>query len=194
MDKICNNNNFCCKLSGTTQHRLCKACLKLNLKPKQEVVFEAEANQVAIVHNGVLISLYRTEDGEEKSLELLKTGDLIGAENLFNQGVKQTKNLLSLTEVTICLFSIEVFETFYQQSPDFSHVMVQSLSGRFRKSLDNLLLMHTSNSEEKVRYVLELLKEEDIDLTYITHQDLAMISNLNRVTVTKAIKAINQSS
>ena len=192
MDKICINNNFCCKLSEATQNRLCKACVKINVKPKQEVVFEATADQVAIIHNGVLISFQKIEDGETKSLELIKTGDLIGADNLFNQGPKQTKNLLSLTETTLCLFSIEVFETFYQQSTDFSQRVVQSLSTRFRKSLDTLLLLQTFTSEDRVRYVLDLLEGEGIDLTYITHQDIALISNLNRVTVTKAIKIINQ--
>lgn len=194
MDDICVNNEFCCNLSEDTQNRLCKACLRLRLKPKQEVVFEKDADQLAIIHSGVLVSLFRTKEGDEKSLELLKTGDLIGVENLFDQSPGQGQNLLSLTKAMLCLFPLKVIETFYQQCPDFSRSIVKSLSRRFQKSLSSILHMHTFNSEERVRSVLDLLKSENINTTYITHQDLAMMANLNRVTVTKAIKAINQAS
>ncbi|UWG96700.1 Crp/Fnr family transcriptional regulator [Dehalobacter sp. DCM] len=192
MNQNCHNNGFCCNLQEDFRNRLCKACFRLSLKPKQELLFDHSTKQVAIINEGVVISLFLLEDGRQKSAELLKAGDLLGAYSLFQENNSQTGYMLSLTNVGLCMFPAEVFETFFQQSPEFSKTVLRSLSDRFHKSLNHLLQMQISNSEDKIRYVLDFLKEAGIDPSYLTHEDLALLSDLNRVTVTRAIKVINQ--
>lgn len=192
MIENCQQNSFCCSLSAKLQSRLCRACLRLQIKPKQELLFEQSARQVAIIDDGVVISLFLTQDGKQKCAELLKAGDLLGADNLFHPVHEQTGYMLALTEVAVCLFPVEVFQSFYQQSPEFSKAILTSLSARLHKSLNHLLLMQSSTSEDKIRTVLEYLEKEGIDASYMTHEDLALMADLNRVTVTRAIKTINQ--
>jgi CRP-like cAMP-binding protein len=100
--------------------------------------------------------------------------------------------MLALTNVTLCLIPVEVFQAFYQQSPEFSKAVLASLSARLHKSLHRLMLMQSSTSEDKVRAVLDYLEAEGVDTSYLTHEDLALIADLNRVTVTRAIKTIHQ--
>jgi CRP-like cAMP-binding protein len=192
MSGPCPHNDFCCSLSEATQNRLCRACLRLHLKPRQEVLFEQSARQVAIVKEGVIISLFLTDDGSQKSVELLKAGDVIGADHMFHGPQEQTGYMLAMADSILCLFPAEVFETFYQQNQDFSRAVLKGLSSRFHKTLDALLWAKTSSSEDKIRKVFEFLKEAGVNPAYLTHEDLALIADLNRVTVTRAIKTINQ--
>ncbi len=188
----CRQNDFCCGFSDKVHNRLCRACLQVRLKPKQELLFEHSARQVAVITEGVVISLFLTLDGKQKCAELLKPGDLLGADNLFHKQREQTGYMLALTNVTLCLIPVEVFQAFYQQSPEFSKAVLASLSARLHKSLHHLMLMQSSTSEERVRTILDYLNAEGVDTSYLTHEDLALIADLNRVTVTRAIKTIHQ--
>ncbi len=192
MSENCQENSFCCSLNDQLKGRLCRACLRLHIKPKQELLFEQSARQVAIINQGVVISLYLTQDGKQKCAELLKPGDLLGADSLFHPLKEQTGYMLALTDVAVCLFPVEAFQAFYQQSPEFSKAVLESLSARLHKSINHLLVMQTSTSEEKIRSVLEYLESEGVNTSYMTHEDLAMLADLNRVTVTRAIKTIHQ--
>lgn len=192
MSDSCNENSFCHNLDESFKKRLCRACLRLKVKSRQELLFEQFARQVAIIDQGMVISIYLTQDGKQKCAELLKPGDLIGVDNLFHPNKEQTSYMLAFTEVMLCLFPVEVFQTFYQQNLEFSQSVLKSLSVRLNKSINHLMLMQVSNSEEKLRMVLEYLESEGISTSYLTHEDLAFLADLNRVTVTRAIKSINQ--
>ena len=139
-----------------------------------------------------MISIYNTQDGKQKCAELLKPGYLVGIDSLFNRSKDQTSYLLALTDVKVCIFPVEAFQTFYQQSSEFSLAVLESLSSRLHKSVNHLMLMQNSSSEEKISMVLEYLESEGVSTAYLTHEDLALLSDLNRVTVTRAIKSINQ--
>lgn len=192
MSDNCQENSFCCSLNDPIKDRVCRACLRLNIKPKQELLFEQSARQVAIINQGVVISLYLTPDGRQKCAELLKPGDLLGADSLFHPVKEQTGYMQALTEVSICLFPVEAFQAFYQQSPEFSKAVLGSLSARLHKSINHLLVMQVSSSEEKIRSILNYLEREGVNTAYMTHEDLALLADLNRVTVTRAIKTIHQ--
>lgn len=192
MSGNCQGNSFCCSLNDPIKDRVCRACLRLHIKPKQELLFEQSARQVAIINQGVVISLYLTQDGRQKCAELLKPGDLLGADSLFHPVKEQTGYMLALTDVSVCLFPVEAFQSFYQQSPEFSRAVLESLSARLHKSINHLLVMQTSSSEEKIRSVLDYLESEGVNTSYMTHEDLALLADLNRVTVTRAIKTIHQ--
>jgi CRP-like cAMP-binding protein len=153
----------------------------MHLKPKQELVFEEASEQVAIIVDGAVVSLFITEVGKQKTSELLIPGDVFHTEMNF---------MLALTEAKLCLCPQEVFKTFYLQCPDFAQSILTSYSSRFRRSMNYLLQLQNSASENKVRIVLEFLKNAGVDSSSLTHEYLALLSDLNRVTVTRAIKQI----
>lgn len=177
----CQDNAFCSTLTETTRHRFCRVCVHMHLKPKQELIFKEYSEQVAIIVDGVVISIFVTEDGRQKTSELLISGDTFETEMNY---------MLALTEAKLCLCPVEVFKTFYLGYPDFTQSILTSVSSRSRRSLKYLLQLQNSNSEEKVRIVLEFLKNSGIDSSSLTHEDLALLADLNRVTVTRAIKRI----
>ena len=192
MNTHCPENSFCRSLGEKTRDRVCRACLRLQIKSRQELLFEQSARQIAIINDGVVISVYTTQDGKQKCAELLKPGFLLGVDSLFHHSKDQTSYLLALTDVKVCLFPVEAFQTFYQQSSEFSLAVLESLSSRLHKSVNHLLLMQNSSSEEKISMVLEYLESQGVTTSYLTHEDLGLLADLNRVTVTRAIKSINQ--
>jgi CRP-like cAMP-binding protein len=191
MAGICRQNTFCTSIGESLQGCLCRACLHLTLRPKQELLFEQSSRQVAVITQGVVISLFLTPDGKQRCAELLKTGDLLGVDNLFHKATEQTGYMVALTDVSLCLFPVEAFQALYQQSADFSRAVLASLSARLHKSLNHLMFMQAASSEEKVSAIIDYLAAEDVDTSYLTHEDLGLIADLNRVTVTRAIKAIH---
>jgi CRP-like cAMP-binding protein len=153
----------------------------MHLRPKQELVFKESSEQVAIIVDGAVVSLFITEDGKQKTSEMLIPGDVFHTEMNY---------MLALTEAKLCLCPMEVFKTFYLQCPDFTQSILTSYSSRFRRSMNYLLQLQNAASEEKVRIVLEFLKNAGVDSSSLTHENLALLSDLNRVTVTRAIKSI----
>lgn len=145
-----------------------------------------------MITSGVVISIFLTTDGKQHCAEMLKRGDLLGVDNLYHRNKAQTGYLMALSDVSLCLFPIEIFQTLYQQSPEFAKEVLSSLSARLHKSLQHQLYMRCASSEDKVRTILDYLESESIDTSYLTHEDLAMIADLNRVTVTRAIKTIHE--
>jgi CRP-like cAMP-binding protein len=181
MPENCQDNAFCRTLSETTRQRLCRACLHIHLKSKQEMVFKESSEQVAIIVEGVVISLFFTEDGKRKTSELLIPGDVYETEMNY---------MLALIDAKLCLCPVEVFKTFYLQCQDFTQSILNNMSSRFRRNLNHLMLLQSSSSEEKVRIVLKLLQDALVDSSSLTHEDLALLADLNRVTVTRAIRKI----
>lgn len=181
MTENCQDNAFCHTLTVSTRQRLCRTCLHMHLKSKQELVFQESSEQVAIILDGVVISLFITEDGKQKTSELLIPGDILHTE---------TNYMLALTEARLCLIPMEAFKTFYLQYQDFSQSMLNSMRDRFRRSMNHLLLLQTSTSQEKLRIVMDFLKDAGVNTSTLTHEDLALLADLNRVTVTRAIKNI----
>lgn len=181
MSKNCHSNAFCITLSETTRQQLCRASLQMHLKAKQELVFQVSYEQVAIIVDGVVVSLFVTEDGKQKTSELLIPGDILQTE---------TNYMLALTEAWLCLVPVDAFRTIYLQHQDFAQAMLKCMRERFRRSLNHLMLLQSSTSKEKVSIVLDFLKKAGVDTSSLTHEDLAMLADLNRVTVTRAIKDI----
>lgn len=192
IEEQCQKNSFCLRLDPATRERLCKACLSLHFKPKQEMKFDNSAGQVAIINKGLVISVFLTEEGHKKSLELLKPGSLLGTDNLYLHNRVHYEYLQALTPATIGLFPRIVFESIFQQSPDFAKAVLQGTTTRLHDVLKHQLHMQAAASEEKVRYILGLLHEENIDPSFLTHEDIALLTDLNRVTVTRALKNINR--
>ena len=54
----------------------------------------------------------------------------------------------------------------------------------------HLSKMATYDSVEKVRYLLHIFQNYGVELSNLTHETIARILNLNRVTVTKALKTV----
>lgn len=192
MKEQCQKNRFCLNLDPLTRERLCKACLFLQFRPKQEMRFDSSAGQVAIINEGLIISYFLTEEGNKKSLEWLKPGSLLGTDNLYLGNKVQYAYLQALTPAILCLFPKIVFESIFQQSPEFAKAVLQNTTHRLQEVLKHMLHMQSADSEEKVRYILSLLQEEKIDLSGLTHEDIALLTDLNRVTVTRALKTINR--
>ncbi|MFB6468117.1 Crp/Fnr family transcriptional regulator [Cytobacillus sp. Hz8] len=193
MQECCHENTFCRSLDSITNLRICKKCVHLTLNPKQELIFNQSSRKYAIVKSGLVISIFLTEEGKQKSIEIFSPGSFIKMNDLYNNGNDEYYYLEALTPATLCLFSNTLFNDLFSQNPVFANTVLEATNLRLKSNLRHLLHVQTDNSEDKVNYILDLLHDVGIDVSLLTHEDIALLTDLNRVTVTRALKNINRS-
>ena len=103
---------------------------------------------------------------------------------LFNDEYNATINLLPLVPVTGCFVKIETFERLIREYPDFAVAVIKEGSKRFGRIASKLGIHFYGTAKDRLEYSLNRAKELGLE-NEITHEDLAMLSGLSRVTVTK---------
>jgi CRP-like cAMP-binding protein len=157
------------------------------------MIFDQSSRKSVIVKSGLVISTFLTEEGKQKSIELYKPGTFLRMDNSYSDNsTEQYVYLVALIPTTLCVLSNTVFESLHKTSPGFSNAVYRAINNRLKENLNYLLHLKTDSSEGKVSYILSFLKEADIDYSILTHEDIALLTDLNRVTVTRAIKNINR--
>lgn len=191
-ERPCQENIFCKSLDKISKCRICKKCTHLSLQPKQELTFFKSSQRYAIVKSGLLASIFLTEEGKQKSIELFTPGSFIKTNDLFTNDGEEAFILETITPVSLCVFSDILFNELYAENPNFANAVLDATTKRLKSNLKHLLHIKTGNSVERVKFILDFLQESGVDDTLLTHEDIALITDLNRVTVTKALKNINR--
>lgn len=192
IEGACQENIFCKNIDKVNNRRICKECTHLTLKPKQELTFFKSSQKYAIVKSGLLISIFLTEEGKQKSVELFTSGSFIKTNDLFTNDNEEAFILETVTPVCLCVFSDNLFNDLYKENPNFANAVLNATTLRLKSNLRHLLHIKMNNSEERVKFILDFLHEAGVDDTFLTHEDIALLTDLNRVTVTKALKNINR--
>lgn len=192
VEESCRGNAFCKNMDTVNNHRICKECRHLTLKPKQELTFFKSSQKYAIVQFGLLASIFLTEEGKQKSVELFTPGSFIKTNDLFTNDNEEAFILQTITPVCLCVFSDTLFNDLYKENPNFANTVLNATTLRLKSSLNHLLHIKTNNSEDRVKFILDFLHEAGVDDTFLTHEDIALLTDLNRVTVTKALNNINR--
>lgn len=193
-NECCGGNQFCGQLEEASRQYLCRNSTCFHLSPKKELIFNKSSSQIAVVKSGLLVSIAVTEEGNLKSIELFKPGAFLRMDNLAHDDDKANVYLQAFTPASLCLFSETFFKNYFEQSAEFSYIVLSATTSRLKENLNHLYHIKTDSSEEKIRYLLKSLQKANIDCSYLTHEDIALLTDLNRVTVTRALKNINRNS
>lgn len=191
-EESCQENTFCRSIGILSNRRICKKCTHLSLQPKQELAFFKSSQKYAIVKSGLLASIFLTEEGKPKTIELFTPGSFIKTNDLFTSDDGEAVILETITPVSLCVFSDTLFKELYIENPNFANAVLDATTRRLKSNLKHLLHIKTGNSVERVKFILDFLHEAGVDDTLLTHEDIALLTDLNRVTVTKALKNINR--
>lgn len=186
-------NPFCSSLDRVTSHKLCKKCIHFTLNAKQELVFNDPSHKYAIIRSGLIISIFLTEEGKQKSMEIFEPGSFLRMNDLYSQESEEYLYLVALTPAELCLFSNTLFNELFKENQGFANVVLEATNFRLKSNIRYLLHMKSGSSEDRVNYILDLLQGAGIDNALLTHENIALLTGLNRVTVTRALKNISRS-
>ena len=188
--KNCQKDNpFCRLLDPDTREQLCEHATIIGQEPKQVQLIQRN-NQLEIIAKGILITFTILEDGSQKSIELVREGDILGTHLLSKNIEYPNYYTMPLLQVQKCIFPIKFIKTLFDKNRQFAQVLLQNISNRHAQNSIYWMTMYSKSSEERVKYIYDLLQDEDVDMTRITQEDLALIAGVSRISVARAMKVI----
>lgn len=178
-------NPFCCSLSEKSRKRLFESKIWMNYSSKDDQPFFLENRQILILEKGAIIGYRSNIDVKMQSIALIRPGDLLGIVSLFSSGVRESFSISPLTDSAGCMVSLNTMEKLIVEEPDICMATMRQYSDRYSRVVDSFINKTLGSSEQRVEYALK--KCHDIGIQYVTHENLALLSGLNRVTVTKTL-------
>lgn len=177
---------FCADLLPETREAVCRAKIWVNYARKHQQAFFLENRQVMLLESGCMVAIRTDEGAREQSVDLLGPGDVLGIVNVFNgQNQRDFFQILPLTECAGCMLPIRTMEELILAHPDLCRAFVAQFAGRFSRVVDNMMNKTLDTARDRLAYAEALLRARGV--TKYSHEDLALLSGLNRITVTRLL-------
>ena len=193
-------NTFCRLLEPKTKADLCKIALRVQYETRQ--VFELETGQggkLMLLDKGQVIPSRFRKDGRQKGIECLGEGEIIGLSQLSSREELTRVSVYVKENMEGCLFPVTQFQQLCNTHSNLATEVISNLSRRFATAIDQLECMTLGNGEERILYLVEYLGthhlEDSLSVQTVafTHEELALLAGINRVTATRAIDHLKQS-
>ncbi|MFH1058557.1 MAG: Crp/Fnr family transcriptional regulator [Pseudomonadota bacterium] len=158
------------------------------------------ATQMFLIKAGRVKLIKQDEDGQETTLDIRKAGDFLG-ENMLNEEGALPLTAVALGEVLTCGFGRRDFEQLVLQHPGIGLQVIKNLSRRIDWLTSRVGSMSHTNLEERLyRVLLQVAREHGaqgrqglvLDMP-LTHEDLSFLVGAHRVSITRAMKDLQQS-
>lgn len=189
------NSAFCAGLSKQIKRQLCAIC-RIKRYARGQILRERYwANCVSLILSGLIAEVEPPQASKRPLvLGIASAGDFTGLEavmDLSKEQAEDEKDSYCLTDCTVAVFSAPDFKALMDSSMELTqHVLQNCLqSGVFERGR-MLRWLGYGSAEDSVRYVLHYLRRHGID--YLTHEEIALITNRSRQTVTSILKTITQ--
>ncbi len=140
-----------------------------------------------------------TEEGEEITLDIRKSGDFLG-ETAFNDELDYPVRAICLEETLICGFTKSSFERLVLKHPSIGLKVIKNLSQRIERLTGRLGDMTHANLETRLfRVLANVAKEHGVKGSRgftiqfpLTHEELSFLVGAHRVSITRAMKTLRE--
>lgn len=138
-------------------------------------------------------------EGHEKTLAILHPPEFFGEMALFSDHMRSA-TASALSDTTVLVLYQEEFLTLLRRFPDIGLNVTRTLATRLRGMDDEAQILSYKDAQGRVAYVLLRLYRnyqaqrdpQDSVLLPLTHQDIASLAGTSRETVTRALRALEQ--
>lgn len=137
-----------------------------------------------------------TEDGRAIGLRMLAPGDFFG-EIAVITGATRSASVVALTPVLVAFLPRATALHLFSHSPSVANHILRHLAEKVQRDSEFRALLSIHNTSRRVYNFLELFKQKTADNMEVvenlpTHQDIAIMINTSRETVTRAILTLVQ--
>ncbi len=173
-------------------------CVIINYKKvkKNDVIYFAndELKRIFLLKRGRIKIAEMDESGNEIIIDILQSGDLFGELSLDSEN-KNTEYAQAMSDVTICSFRLEDFESLMEHHPSVALKFTKFVGFRFKR-LENRYsnLVFKDVKTRLIGFIKDWAlregKREGNKITlenYLTHQDIANLICSTRQTVTQLL-------
>ncbi len=182
------------KINTNLFHYFEQSGLKVNYHPNDMIYMEEDnTSSLYLITKGRVRVFMMSPSGVEITLEILEKGNIFG-ESSFLQDSPRPTTVTAINEVELISCKLDNLYPFLNESTDLTISLMQMLSNRCDYLAFSLKKAYTYNSEEKVAsFLLEQTKHDDNEKDILndtipyTHEEIASLIGLSRVTVTNIL-------
>ncbi|MEG2262651.1 MAG: hypothetical protein RSB98_07375 [Raoultibacter sp.] len=153
-------------------------------------------DKVAIVGQGAIVAHVGSVDSDRTMASFIAvSGDVVnimrvaGAAGVYPEDFNVADYGYVLKPAEVCFVPLEVLRRLAQQ-PDVSAAIIVQLTDRYKDALDRMRRANYESAESRVRWLVEYLEIKGIPLVSVTHDEMALILGMNRVTVTRMLSRL----
>ena len=155
-----------------------------------------EGDNLLFLLSGQMQVIDVTEDGRAIGLRMLQAGDFFGEIAVIN-GSTRSATVVALTEVLVGFLPRAVALELFANSPSVANLMLRHLAQKVEKDSQLRALLSIQNAARRIYAFLDLLKQPGSDGVNVvenlpTHQDIAIMINTSRETVTRTLVILTQ--
>jgi CRP-like cAMP-binding protein len=169
--------------------------------PKDEMIYcpQDDLGRIFVVKRGE-VRLYHSKEGKRTVFDVLGPGSLFGGIRLNSQ--KSTHFAQATLPTKVCIFKEKVFLDILRAKPEIMLRFMKKITTKMHEYEERLEQRSDSAREVVLKELLRLQDKRQDSLfgrfkksskVYITHEGLAELTGLNRVTVTRVLKSLKES-
>ena len=169
-------------------------------KKGQSVYFqEDDAHAFYMVKSGTLRSFVTASDGREITLELLRPGKVFGSVSFF-MDIRRIASVVALSNAEVVVLNRESIQHCFGEHYDLAVEIIQALGMTTRFLVSQVESLTIISAKQRIAHTLLQLATEfkvhSTDTSYqipYTHQQIAELAGMNRVTTTKELNRFTES-
>ena len=167
--------------------------------PKHKTIVEEglPGDYMYVLRKGRVQVSKLSDDGREKILQFLESGDFFGEMSLLDDAPRSA-SVRALTDTQVWALSRADFLALLRRTPDVAMSVVQELARRLRETGEHASSLSFQRVTQRTQGLLQRLAKDDRGegrriTPALTHQQIADMIGTSRETVTRALKTLKQS-
>lgn len=150
-----------------------------------------EGHALGFLLEGRLQGIDFTLDGREVGLYFVAPGDYFGELSVVDGG-KAPEHVIALVRSQVAFLPLQAARRLITTTPALAERVMQSLSARVRTASSQRTLLSLPNPFQRLcAQLLTLVQEESVRIEHApTHQEIAIMINTSRETVTRAFQIL----
>jgi CRP-like cAMP-binding protein len=175
-----------------------KAELRFKQFNRRDVVLQKGGlgDSLLFLLSGQLQVIDVTEDGRAIGLRMLNEGDFFGEIAIINAATRSA-SVVALSNVLVAFLPSATALHLFAHSPNVANLILRHLAGKIQLDSEFRALLSINNTSRRIYAFIELSKKMapgnmEVIENLPTHQDIAMMINTSRETVTRVLLQLTQ--
>lgn len=183
---------FAAALDTADCQRLCEICHIRCFARGQSLSGSYWRNCVVLMLDGVLLDMKQLNEDHPVAVAIHAPGSIFGLEKAFyasGEEIDETRSTYCLTDCKAAIFPAMELHGLIREQPKISHpLMKDSVIRQLKDKTDMLTYLGYGDAKASVSYIVNYLKAHDLNA--LTHEQIAIICNRSRQTVTTILNQL----
>ncbi|MEA5020693.1 MAG: hypothetical protein VB027_10040 [Gordonibacter sp.] len=153
-------------------------------------------NEAFIFRAGVAATVISEKEGKSLGIYLAEPGfvsnimRISGTTNRHKADFNAGHYGYAFTDLRGCAVPLEVMRTLFRRDQQFAELMFAHLADHYKDALTSMTLLSEASGEERIAWLLDEFDRVGVDAVGVTHETIARLLGMNRVSVTRLMKSV----